>query len=304
MNTRAGLHVESRFAYPPSGAVFSWENDMADQITISPDRAVDANGNPVSGALAYFYEYGTTAPIMVYSNQELTFPHPNPLQANAAGVFPPVYYGTPGAVKVVVTTPGGVVLPGYPMQSATRHTVDAGRADAISFDPFDDIAAVTVQDAIIAVNTKAQQVIEEIEETEFTAAGAVTVSGVIGGEVKITVARSTTAQASDGTSNSVVLTPESGAAMFTYSRIYAATSVGPYSVVGKPGLMYRSSTAARGVGLITAGSDLRYSSITIGAGGGLSVVMDGPSAGGSWRLLSEIAASDGGSLALYERIAA
>lgn len=52
---------------------------------------VNANGAPVSGAKAYFYLTGTTTLQNVYADNALTTPHANPVVANSAGRFPPIF---------------------------------------------------------------------------------------------------------------------------------------------------------------------------------------------------------------------
>jgi hypothetical protein len=50
-------------------------------------QAIDQNGNPVPGAKLFAFASGTTTPVVIYSNQSLTTPLPNPLIANARGYF-------------------------------------------------------------------------------------------------------------------------------------------------------------------------------------------------------------------------
>jgi hypothetical protein len=50
-------------------------------------QAIDQNGNPVPGAKLFVFASGTTTPVVIYSNQSLTTPLPNPLIANARGYF-------------------------------------------------------------------------------------------------------------------------------------------------------------------------------------------------------------------------
>jgi hypothetical protein len=50
-------------------------------------QAIDQNGNPVPGAKLFVYQTGTTTPVIIYSDQSLTTPLPNPLIANARGYF-------------------------------------------------------------------------------------------------------------------------------------------------------------------------------------------------------------------------
>lgn len=53
--------------------------------------ARDGNGYPVSGADLYVYENETTELTPIYTDFALTLPSPNPVTANASGVFPDVF---------------------------------------------------------------------------------------------------------------------------------------------------------------------------------------------------------------------
>lgn len=75
---------------------------MADLIINPVWQATDGNGDPVPGALATFYNSGTTSPQVVYSDDDLTIPHPTPVVANGNGVFPAIFTG-PLATKAVIT---------------------------------------------------------------------------------------------------------------------------------------------------------------------------------------------------------
>lgn len=78
-------------------------------------RALDANGDPVSGALLRVYEAGTTTEVSVYSDEALTVTHSK--VANAAGVFDPVYV-VADTVKVALKDPDtSADLPGYPIDN-------------------------------------------------------------------------------------------------------------------------------------------------------------------------------------------
>lgn len=71
----------------------------------------DQNGKPIVGAKAYFYAAATTTPITVYRDYGLTTQHPNPLETDGFGRFPPVFLNEDDDFyRVRVTTPGGSVL--------------------------------------------------------------------------------------------------------------------------------------------------------------------------------------------------
>jgi hypothetical protein len=52
---------------------------------------INANLQLVGGARAYFYSTGTDTPQDVYTDAALTTPHTNPVEADSAGVLPPIY---------------------------------------------------------------------------------------------------------------------------------------------------------------------------------------------------------------------
>lgn len=73
----------------------------------------DENGKPRIGAKAYFFKGGTSTPITVYKAFSLgeVNEHPNPLQTNGAGFFPPVYLDEADEFyRVRMTTASGVIL--------------------------------------------------------------------------------------------------------------------------------------------------------------------------------------------------
>lgn len=70
-----------------------------------------STGERAGGALAYFYVGGTTTPLSVYTTDEGTTPHANPVVADANGVFPPIFipYG-PYGYRVTSAT-GTIISP-------------------------------------------------------------------------------------------------------------------------------------------------------------------------------------------------
>jgi hypothetical protein len=54
-------------------------------------RAVDDNGEPLSGAQLQFYATGTTTPQAVYSDDTQGTPLSNPVVADSGGLFAPIY---------------------------------------------------------------------------------------------------------------------------------------------------------------------------------------------------------------------
>lgn len=121
---------------------------MATILTPHTFRAVDLNGIAVPGALATFYNSGTMTPRTVYADPECTVPHPAPMIASGAGVFAQVFDTGGGDAKAIVTTPGGAMLPGYPLDPVARVSTNVAGAESVSFDPTPEIPVTTVQRAI------------------------------------------------------------------------------------------------------------------------------------------------------------
>lgn len=65
---------------------------MAYERLITPARATDENGIPISGARWYFYTTETLTPRNVYADADLTTPLTNPVVADSGGWFPDIYF--------------------------------------------------------------------------------------------------------------------------------------------------------------------------------------------------------------------
>ena len=75
-------------------------------------QAIDANGDPYSGAKLYVYDATTTDDQETFSDSALTTPNANPLIADSAGIFGPLYLGTTGKnYKISVDTSADVNIP-------------------------------------------------------------------------------------------------------------------------------------------------------------------------------------------------
>lgn len=121
---------------------------MAILLSINATRALDFNGASSPGALAFFYDSGTTTPRTVYADPECTVPHEIPLRADGAGAFPAIFDAGSGDAKVVVTDEHLVVLPGYPVDPVMVSNTDVTGAAAVPFDPTAEIPVKNVQAAI------------------------------------------------------------------------------------------------------------------------------------------------------------
>lgn len=69
----------------------------------------DASGEPAVGALAYFFDSGTSTPRTVYTDSALSVPHPHPVVATGNGRWPAVYLPF-GDYKYTLKTAGGTTL--------------------------------------------------------------------------------------------------------------------------------------------------------------------------------------------------
>lgn len=71
---------------------------------------LDDNANPISGAIIQFYASGTSTPQTIYADVALTTPLPNPVIADAAGRFDPIYLDPALRYRAVVMDAGGTVI--------------------------------------------------------------------------------------------------------------------------------------------------------------------------------------------------
>lgn len=69
--------------------------------------ALDNNGDPISGVKAYFYVNLTTTLAPVYSDEGLTVPLANPVEANSAGRFPAIWADADVLYSVAIEAPYG-----------------------------------------------------------------------------------------------------------------------------------------------------------------------------------------------------
>src|SRR5687768_4622610 len=96
------------------------------QLFVLPRQvALDDDANPYAGALAYFYQTGTTTPQSVYVDIGITTPHTHPLVADSSGRFPKAYYDPSATAnyRIRVTTADGVQI--YQEDDIDRFTVSA-----------------------------------------------------------------------------------------------------------------------------------------------------------------------------------
>lgn len=110
-------------------------------------QAVDINGNPLAGALLYFYATGTTTPISTYQDSGLSTPSTTVLQsdgsfaivADASGIFAPIYINT-DSYKMVLKTAALVTVqtddPVYAMASVSGFHAATAKSPPVAGDEF------------------------------------------------------------------------------------------------------------------------------------------------------------------------
>ena len=145
---------------------------MAANVFFNALQAIDANGDAVSGAKAYFYDTGTSNLQTVYTDAGLGTPHPSPLVADSSGVFAPVFQSGSTDIKVNMTDASDVDLPGYPIDPVTLQSTASG-ASLIPFFPTPRIVATDVQEAIEEVDGD----VETIEDARTIANSVYTTAG-------------------------------------------------------------------------------------------------------------------------------
>lgn len=164
---------------------------MTAHFTLPRQRAEDDSGNPVSGAKLYFFDVGTTNPRTVYQDFALTTAHGVFVQADANGVFDPIYppngdydvvmtdgsdagndYTAETVIRAKISTQGPVDLTAFQTTSAKSETpaitkatdytiVEADRGKAIDVNPNSATVTITLESAAVA-GDGAEQTIKHI----------------------------------------------------------------------------------------------------------------------------------------------
>lgn len=161
---------------------------MADRIYLP--RALDANGDVVANATAYFYEDGTSTPLEVFAEEALSTSLGTSEQADSEGVFPACWVASGTGVKVDIQDSGGTSLPGYPDDDNGRFPSGGNAASAITHTPQTGNTATDVQ-AALNNNTSAINVLEELTQPvvatgsggSYVIAANVTISGYETGQI-------------------------------------------------------------------------------------------------------------------------
>src|SRR6478736_4728371 len=93
------------------------------RYTYIPNRVIDTNGI-ADGASIYFYEEGTTTPVSIFSDSQLSVEVSNPYVVAAGAAVPALYYeGVPPRVKVVGSD-GAVISDDDPYNPLGAYVID------------------------------------------------------------------------------------------------------------------------------------------------------------------------------------
>ena len=85
---------------------------MAAELLTDASRALDANGNPFSGAKWYFYTTGTLTPQNVFADADLGTSLGAVVTADAGGRFVPIYFDSAKIYRGILKDVAGNTLPG------------------------------------------------------------------------------------------------------------------------------------------------------------------------------------------------
>ncbi len=108
---------------------------MAGTLPISLAQQLDVNGQPLKGALLYFFQVGTVAtPQNSYEDFGLSIQNPNPLSTDAYGRIP-MFYLADGQVHVRLVDQYGVVIFDYPTMQVIGPSSGGGGGGGGGVDP-------------------------------------------------------------------------------------------------------------------------------------------------------------------------
>ncbi len=164
-------------------------------------RALDGNGNPISGACLYIYEAGGSTPINTYSDSGLMSANSNPVESGATGLFPDMFVSADD--YKVIFTDGSGGLPRNPINDVTldtwdnieisssptltiTETINAQTGTSYTIQTTDRTKLITLSNASPIAIT-----LPQAEATDFPAGWYVTISNKGAGTATITPATST-----------------------------------------------------------------------------------------------------------------
>lgn len=143
--------------------------------------ALDLNGNPLGGAKLYFYTNGTTTLATTYTSAALSVAHPNPVIANAAGVFPSIFADTTTAFSVSIRDADDMPISGLrdndDLMTSVVYGTDIMDAAEEALEGAEAAAAAAA--ASEAAAEDAEQTAEEYKDLVIAALGqAATITGL------------------------------------------------------------------------------------------------------------------------------
>lgn len=147
---------------------------MAAKLFYLPFRpAMDLNGIAIPGAKAIFYTSGSSTLEPIYESSSLTTTLPNPLTANAAGVWPPVYLDASKVYRFVLADSEGTPIPDGTFDPLLFNVTDNLTLDLQS------IAAAAAASAVAADTSEANALASETaadvsSDTALLASGTAT----------------------------------------------------------------------------------------------------------------------------------
>jgi hypothetical protein len=126
---------------------------MADQLSFVKNRVLDSNANPGAGYIAYFFQSGTTSPIVVFTDTACTIPAGTSVTADANGKFAQVFHPGGLALKCVITDASAATV--ETIDPVPISSVSSSAASSISFSPTIALPFTNVQEAIEGAATSA-----------------------------------------------------------------------------------------------------------------------------------------------------
>lgn len=162
---------------------------MSNVLTLNPSRALTVNITAAAGATATFYHSGTTTLATVYADVGTSIAHPNPLSADASGVFAQVFAPKGVNIKAVIRTAAGATLYTLdPVAATDAMAVQISNGEIV----LDSITAISENDSLTysagAFQVSAGNVIRSALEGvsyEVAASGATGQHVLTGGGVKL-----------------------------------------------------------------------------------------------------------------------
>ena len=99
-------------------------------------RAIDANGDPINGAILSFFEAGTATPLNVYADVDLSTSLGAVITADSGGLFAELFM-LPQAYDITLTTSAGApvwtVEDWFPPQAASSANLDVTAIAGVTF---------------------------------------------------------------------------------------------------------------------------------------------------------------------------